>query len=304
MRIKLLPGKIPFFTHPESSDYQQIAAPSDSNQTETKIMQDLSSSNADFQFNPDNLNPEQLREAEQRAFREGVKACSGTLAGIAAWGLVTGIAMIKTDFTIMQALGMTLFVFAGSAQLAALPLIAMGTPAWVIFLTAVIVNLRFVIFSAIIAPHFRHLKFFQKAFWGYMTGDVSIVYFMNRYPTEKPEAGKFAYMKGLLVANWVAWQIGSIAGILIGSEIPENWGLGFAGTLAVLCVLLPMVFNRAVLAGVIAASLVATATYHWPYKLGMLLAVLVGMLCSIAWNRWLQPDNPAPSRNQTDGELR
>lgn len=252
-------------------------------------MQDSSLSNP---FNPDNLSQEQIKEKEQRSFHEGVRACSPSLIGLAAWGLVTGIAMIKTHFTILQALGMTFFVFAGSAQLAALPLIALHTPIWVIFLTGVMVNLRFVIFSVIIAPHFKHLKFFQRAFWGYMTGDVSMVYFMNRYQNERPEIGKFGYMKGLFVANWVAWQIGSIAGILLGSEIPEGWGVGFAGTLAVLCVLLPMVLNRTILVGVIAASAVALATYHWPYKLGMLLAVIIGMLCSMAWNEWLQPPSP------------
>jgi predicted branched-subunit amino acid permease len=237
-------------------------------------------------FNPDNLSPEQIKEIERRSFREGVTACSPTLAGIAAWGLVTGIAMIESNFTFAQALGMTFIVFAGSAQLAALPLITMGAPIWVICLTGFMINLRFVIFSVIIAPHFSHLKFFQRAFWGYMTGDVSMIFFMKRYPKEDPEIGKFEYTKGLFTANWVAWQIGSVAGIFVGSQIPEEWGVGFAGTLAVLCVLLPMILSRATLIGVIAASALAVATFHWPYKLGMILAVIFGMLCSMVWEEW------------------
>ncbi|MET3106633.1 putative branched-subunit amino acid permease [Oxalobacteraceae bacterium GrIS 2.11] len=236
--------------------------------------------------NPAGLTAQEIQEIEQRSFREGVKACAPTLIGIAAWGLVTGIAMIKTHFTLIQALGMTLTVFAGSAQLATLPLIATGAPLWMIFLTGVMINLRFVIFSVIIAPHFSQLKFSQRAFWGYMTGDVSTVLFMQRYPTEAPQIGKFEFMKGLFIPNWAAWQIGSIAGILLGGTIPEDWHVGFAGTLAILCVLLPMVLNRATLAGVIAAGAVAVATYHWPYKLGMLLAVVVGMGCSICWEEW------------------
>ena len=236
--------------------------------------------------NPANLPQEQLQQIQKRAFRDGIRAGSPSLIGIAAWGLVTGIAMIKSGFTLAQALGMTFFVFAGSAQLAALPLIVLSAPIWVIFLTGFMVNLRFVIFSVIIAPHFTHLKFRQKAFWGYMTGDVSMIYFMQRFPTEQPEPGKFAYMKGLFVANWAAWQFGSVAGIFLGNMIPQSWGVGFAGTLAIMCVLLPMILNRATLVGVIAASAVALATYHWPYKLGMLCAVITGMLCSMAWEEW------------------
>ena len=237
-------------------------------------------------FNSTSLSPEQIQQIKARSFRDAVKAGSPTLIGIAAWGLVVGVAMIKTHFTLTQALGMALIVFAGSAQLAALPLIVAGAPIWVIFLTGLMINLRFVIFSVIIAPHFSDLSRWQKAFWGYMTGDVSMIFFMKRFPTEQPEIGKFEYMKGLFVSNWAAWQIGSITGIFLGSAIPDDWGVGYAGTLAILCVLLPMVLNRATLIGVIAAGTVALLTFHWPYKLGMLSAVIVGMLCSMAWEEW------------------
>ena len=232
------------------------------------------------------LSQPEMEEIKKRAFRAGVMAAAPSLTGIAAWGLVVGIAMIKSHLTVAQALGMTLIVFGGSAQLAALPLIVAAAPIWVIFLTGLMINLRFVIFSVIIAPHFSHLRLHQKALWGYLTGDVSMIYFMRRFPTEKPEPGKFEYMKGLFVSNWVAWQAGSIAGIFLGHAIPDSWGVGFAGTLAILCILLPMVLNRATLVGVIAAGAVALAANHWPYKSGMLLAIVVGMLCSMVWEEW------------------
>lgn len=232
------------------------------------------------------LDVNQIQEIERQSYRAGVKASAPTLVGIAAWGLVVGVAMIKSHLSIVQALGMTLLVFAGSAQLAALPLMAAGAPIWVIFITGLMVNLRFVIFSVIMAPHFSRLKLWQRGLWGYLTGDVSMVFFMNRYSLEDPEIGKFGYMKGLFIPNWCAWQIGSIAGIFLGSQIPQDWGVGFAGTLAVLCVLLPMVLNRAVLVGVVVTGGLALATYHWPYRLGMLLSVLVGMLAAMAWQEW------------------
>lgn len=239
--------------------------------------------------NPDNLAADALKLVQQRAFRAGVKACAPSLIGIAAWGLVVGIAMMKAQLTLIQALGMTLLVFAGSAQLAALPLIIAGAPVWVIFVTGFIVNLRFVIFSVMLAPHFSHLSLRQRTLWGYLTGDVSMIYFLQRYPTEEPKAGKLDFMKGLFLPNWLAWQIGSIAGILLASRIPEQWGVGFAGSLAMLCLVLPMVMNRAVLVGVIVASAVALATLQWPYKLGMLSAVVIGMLSSMLWEEKLQP---------------
>ena len=227
-------------------------------------------------------------DEDDKVYREGLKMGMPTLFGIAAWGLVVGVAMVKTNLSVMQALGMTLFVFAGSAQLASLPLIAVGAPIWVIFATALVVNLRFVIFSALLAPHFAHLPWHKRFLLGYTAGDLTVALFLQRFPSNAPALGKVSYLKGLLYPNWAAWQMGSILGIFIGSQIPSQWGLSFAGTLAIICVAIPLITHRVVLAGVGVASLVAVLTYHWPFKLGVLAAVLAGMLVAMLVNEWMQ----------------
>jgi predicted branched-subunit amino acid permease len=190
---------------------------------------------------------------------------------------VVGIAMVKSGLSVLQATGMTLLVYAGSAQLASLPLIVAHAPIWVIFTSALVVNLRFVIFSVLLAPHFAHLPWRQRFFLGYISGDMTVAMFLQRFPTFAPVAGKLSYLKGLMYPNWLAWQVGSLAGIFVGSAIPSEWGLGFAGTLAILCILVPLVVNSAALCGVVAAASVAVLAYALPYKLGLLLAVVVGM---------------------------
>ncbi|MES2018604.1 MAG: AzlC family ABC transporter permease [Pseudomonadota bacterium] len=215
-------------------------------------------------------------------WREGVQAGLPTLFGIAAWGLVVGVAMVKSGLSVPQSLVMTLLVFAGSAQLASLPLILANAPIWVVFATALVVNLRFVIFSVLLAPHFAHLPWKQRFLLGYVSGDLTVAIFMRRFPTEAPALGKASYLKGLVIPNWSAWQIGSIAGIFLGSAVPAEWGLGFAGSLAILCLLVPMVASRAALCGVLVASVTAVLASSMPYKLGLLVAVLLGMLTAMA----------------------
>jgi predicted branched-subunit amino acid permease len=222
-----------------------------------------------------------VAEHHEPSWREGIKTGMPSLFGIGAWGLVVGIAMIKSGLSIPQALGMTLVVFAGSAQLAALPLIAAGAPIWVIFLTALVVNLRFVIFSALLAPHFSHLPWRQRLTLGYVSGDISVALFLQKYPSPAPEVGKLSYLKGLLYPNWASWQIGSIAGVLLGSVVPPEWNLSFAGTLAIICVMIPLTAGRPALCGVLVAGAVSVLAHGLPYKLGLLLAVLVGMLSAM-----------------------
>lgn len=211
-----------------------------------------------------------------------------TWFGVGAWGLVVGVAMIKAGLSLPQAFGMTFIVYAGSAQLASLPLIVAQAPVWVIFATALVVNLRFVIFSAILAPHFSHLPWRARALMGYFTGDISVALFIQRYPGIAREVGKLAYLQGLVYPNWGAWQVGSVIGILLGSQVPASWGLGFAGTLAILCVMLPLVMNQAAVAGVAVAGVVALLAASLPYKLGLLIAVVLGMATAMLVEEWLE----------------
>jgi len=221
-------------------------------------------------------------------WREGLTTGLPTLFGIAAWGMVVGIAMVKTGLTVVQATGMTLLVYAGSAQLAALPLIVAHAPIWVVFATGLVVNLRFVIFSALLGPHFSHLPWKQRLVYGYISGDLTVALFLQRFPTMAAIPGKLSYLQGLMFPNWLSWQAGSLIGIFLGSTIPTAWGLGFAGTLAILCITVPLVVNRAVLCGVIVAAAVSVAASRLPYKLGLLAAVLAGMLAAMATESLLE----------------
>ncbi|CAN7586449.1 AzlC family ABC transporter permease [Pseudoduganella sp. LjRoot289] len=230
----------------------------------------------------DPIAPPDVALHHEASWREGLRMGVPTLFGIGAWGLVVGMAMVKSGLTVPQALGMTLLAFAGSAQLASLPLIAAGAPVWVIFLTALAVNLRFVIFSVILAPHFAGLPWRSRFVLGYCSGDMTAALFLQKYPSEKPVAGKVSYLKGLMYPNWAAWQVGSIAGIFLGSAVPAEWGLGFAGTLAIICIMVPLVASVPAVCGVLVAGAVAVAGAGMPYKLGLLAAMVVGMLTAIA----------------------
>ena len=221
--------------------------------------------------------------SEKQSFREGFQACLGAIPGMFAWGMVTGMAMTQSGLTVWQALGMTFIVYAGSAQLASLPLIAANAPIWVIFLTALIVNLRFVIFSAVVGPHFAHLPWYKRVWYGYFNSDVTIGVFPRRFPsgTLDNPSGKLGFFTGIGYSTWCGWQIGSVIGILLASQIPPSWGIGYAGTLALLAIMIPLTVNSAALAGVAVAGIIAVVLKDAPYRLGLLAAVILGMIAAM-----------------------
>lgn len=215
------------------------------------------------------------------SWRDGFRDGLPLLLGISAWAVVVGVTMVKSGLTAWQASGMTLLVYAGSAQLASLPLIAAHAPIWVIFLTGLVVNLRFVIFSALLAPHFAHLPWRERLKLSFISGDGSIALYLQRFPVADRDPGTLSYLKGLLYPNWILWQICCIGGILLGSVIPASWGLDFAGTVAILCMTVPLIANNAALCGVVVAGALAVLARPLPYKLGLLLAVVVGMVVAM-----------------------
>lgn len=220
------------------------------------------------------------------AYRAGLHDMAGVSLGIAAWGLVTGVAMVKGGLPVWMALAMTFTVFAGSAQLAVVPLMVLGAPMWVVWATAFCVNLRFVIFSAQWRPYFMRFPLKLRLAFGYVAGDINYVLFMKRHAEppasgEAPE-GQIEYFCGSVTANYLAWQLPSVIGILLANAVPTHWGLGFAGTLALLGLTYALVSDRATLLAAVVAGAAAVAAFALPFKLYIVVAiaaaVCVGLL--------------------------
>jgi predicted branched-subunit amino acid permease len=209
----------------------------------------------------------------QPEFREGARDMVGIALGIGAWGLVTGVAMVKSGMGLGLSLLMSALVFAGSAQLAAVPLIAAGAPIWVVWATALCINLRFVIFSAQWRPYFAQLPLRRRAALSYFTADLNYVLFMRRFPEPKPSPAQQPYFWGGVVVNAGSWHLMSITGILLGHRIPPEWGLAFAGTAALLGMTYSMLSDRATWLPALLAGCAAVVAYALPLKMNMLVAI-------------------------------
>ena len=227
---------------------------------------------------------------EHPEFWEGIRDQTAVALGISAWGLMTGVAMVKSGLSVLEALLMTVIVYAGSAQLAAVPMIMGGAPMWVILAASFCVNLRFVVFSAHLRPYLMHLPRWQRLASGYVTGDLSYVFFAKRYPkpADSPEglARQQAYLMGNCAVNYLAWMGASIVGILLANAVPTHWGLGFAGILALLGVLSSLASSplRIVSAGVAGAA--AVVAYAMPLKLNILVAIASAVAICLVLERF------------------
>jgi predicted branched-subunit amino acid permease len=219
-------------------------------------------------------------------FRVGAIDMALVAPGIAAWGVMTGVAMVKSGMSLVEVVLMAVLVFAGSSQLAALPLIAAGAPMWVILATAVCVNLRFVVFSAHLRGYVAHLSRWRRLLCAYLFADLNYGLFTKRYPAPatgaEAIAAQDAYWLGNGICGWLVWAISSLVGVALATTIPEAWGLGFAGILALLATMYLLATGWERIAAAAVAGAVAVAAFALPLRLNILVAIAVAVAAGIA----------------------
>ena len=233
------------------------------------------------------------RTARHPLFWVGAREMAGISIGLSAWAFMTGVTMVGSGLSVTEAVLMSVLVFAGSAQLAALPLIAVGAPLWVVLAAALCVNLRFVVFSVHLRPYFMFMPRAHRMWLGYFTGDMTYVLFTRRFPhpgeTEHQRRAQMAYLWGGNCWNWTFWQLLNMLGIFLGAALPARWGLEYAGALALLAVTCSLITSRARVLAALLAAATAVLAAGLPYRLGIVAAIVVAVVGTLALERRLGP---------------
>ncbi|MCY1261866.1 Inner membrane protein YgaZ [compost metagenome] len=220
------------------------------------------------------------------AFWDGVRVLGPSMLGIIPFGLVTGITAIEMGMSPGTTIGMTLLFYSGSAQMAALQLLRSDAFGLVIILTALVINLRFVMYSASLAPHLNHLP--RRWTWplSYMLADQS--YALSIFKLSSGELGKFGhhYFAGATLNMWLTWQLSVVAGVCLGTGIPSDWSLDFAIPLVFLALLIPAIRNSASLCAALVGGGVAVLAVDMPYNLGLVMASLCGIAAGLLAERF------------------
>jgi predicted branched-subunit amino acid permease len=235
-----------------------------------------------------------LNVLKNPVFIEGAKSMAQAATAVVAWSVVTNIALMSAGLSAFKTFAFNLLVYAGSAQLAVMPLINDNDPYWTIWLTAFIINSRFLIFSAAIQPHFKHYSFLEKAGIGYLNVDITFVKFLEKFPiasTQGQSAQELMYFLGLGLTNWSLWLVGVLLAIVFGAYLPSSWGIGFAGTLALIALIVPAIKNTTAVVSALAAALTCIVTIHLPYRLTIICSVLAGVLAAVLMDRFIKQRN-------------
>jgi 4-azaleucine resistance transporter AzlC len=216
------------------------------------------------------------------AFVSGAKAIAPVLLALIPFGVTFGAAAMDSGLSALEAICMSVFVAAGAAQLAAVQLLSGGASVAVIVLTVLVINLRLMLYSASLAPHFRRLPAGWKGFLSYHLTDQAYAATITRFDegqTEEPD--KRWYFLGVALSIWTTWQAATVLGVILGSWASEGWSLDFVLPLIFIALAVPAIKDRMIGAAALSAGAAAVSAAALPLNLGLITATLVGVLVGL-----------------------
>ncbi|MEP6896828.1 MAG: AzlC family ABC transporter permease [Chloroflexota bacterium] len=210
-------------------------------------------------------------------FWAGVRAELPLLIGVFPFGMIYGALALNAGLSNFASQMMSSIVFAGSSQFVTAQLVHDAAPGFVIVLTIAVVNLRHMLYSASLAPYLASLSTPWKTLLSYLLTDEAYAPTILHYEKEGVTPTAHWFLLGAGLALWSTWQVSTAFGIFLGAAIPESWSLDFALPLTFIAMVVPVLKNRPAIASALSAGVVALAANALPFRLGLILAAIVGI---------------------------
>lgn len=216
------------------------------------------------------------------SFRAGFVDTLPLWLGVAPFGMIYAVTALAGGLDPAQTLGMSLLVFAGASQFTAAGLFAAGVAPLAIVITTLIINARHLLLAASLAPFVRREPAGRKALMAFQLTDESYAIGMRRWLTGR---GSSAYQFGANISLYTIWQISTVAGMLLGSLIPDPaaYGLDLVFPLTFIGLLVPLLRDRvsglvAILAGILAIGAALVLPGSWYLLVAGIAASGIGAL--------------------------
>lgn len=214
-----------------------------------------------------------------QAFVLGLRAVLPLLLGVAPFGVIYGVVALQSGIPAPAAMAMSSIVFAGSAQFLLAQLLGAGAPMLLSVGAVGLINLRHALYSASVAPLLAQLPRRWKVLLAYLLTDeayaAAIPHLLGQAPGGRAAAHWILFGSGF--GLWAGWQLSTLAGVVVGAQLPGGLGLDFALPLTFIAIVVPMISSRALLVAALTAGAVAVLLAALPYKLGLFIAALAGL---------------------------
>jgi predicted branched-subunit amino acid permease len=223
------------------------------------------------------------------AFVRGLIAALPMTVVVGPFAMLFGVVATEAGLNLFEAMLFSVSVFAGASQFAALQTMQENAPVLVVLATSLAVNLRMVMYSMTLAPHFGTLPLRSRAVMAYFLVDQSFattVAEIDRKPKMTAQE-KRAVFFGAVVAVAPLWFVACLVGGLIGTAIPPDYALDFALPITFLAMVAPMLRSLPHLVAAGVSILLSLLLVGMPYGTGLLVAAAAAMAAGVRAEGWV-----------------
>lgn len=218
----------------------------------------------------------------RRAAWDGARAIAPLLIGVVPFGIVASVTTAAQGVGVAGVFGFSTVMYAGASQLAAIEVLGRGASPLVAIGTVAMVNLRFVMYSAALAPHLADVGLLPRLGAAYVLTDQAFAVSVTAYRDGDlgPRARLAYYLSGAVVM-WLSWQAATAVGLAIGTALPDGLPLDFALPLVFMVLLIPAITDRATAAAATVGGLVAVLGAGLPSGTGLLVGAVTGIAVGV-----------------------
>lgn len=212
-----------------------------------------------------------------RLFLDGFKAMLPITPGVLPFGTVMGTVCADANLDIFQTVGMNFFVFGGASQLVAVDLMTKNTVGLVVVITGLIINLRFMLYSAALSPVVQRSNFLVKMTSAYFLTDQNYAVMSAHSHKLKNNTESLTFYFGASVCMMLTWHSAVIAGFIFGNFAPSALALDYAVPLSFVALTMPTIRNKTYLFVAVFTSGMSLVLSYLPYNLGLIVTALMGI---------------------------
>jgi predicted branched-subunit amino acid permease len=220
------------------------------------------------------------------AFLDGLRDLAPLNLGTVPFGLIVGVAAASSRMGALAGWSTSPIIFGGSAQVVTIDLYDTGAAAIVIIATALVVNARHVMYSAVLAPWFRPFPNVWRYGLAYLMTDQLFATAVTRWQGNDDSTYHRWYFLGGGLCLWLPWQMASAAGAVLGAQVPAEWSLDFAIPMVFLVLLIMAVHDRPGVVAAVVGGGVALAARDVALNLGLVAATIAGIVAGLLAERW------------------
>ena len=216
--------------------------------------------------------------SKKQLFTRGMFDVAPHMLSVIPFGIICGAIGIELGFDPYLVYGMSIIIFGGASQIVFLQLLSGGASSLIAVTSVGVINSRHLLYGAVLSEYLEKLSFIKKLLISYLVVDQGFAESNKFFKRNKTEEYLHYHLIGTGSTLWVCWQISTLAGIILGSFVPEELGLKFAIPLTFIAVVVQDLKKIDHVIVMLTCGISSLLFFDAPFKLYIIISPILALI--------------------------